>query len=56
MDNDYNMDLTVFLSHHAGILSKSGLEKITGVNQKQFWNYSSREREHKRQRNSKTDP
>jgi hypothetical protein len=41
MEKDYNRDLGAFLNHYAGILSKSGLEKITGVNQKQLWHYSS---------------
>jgi predicted RNase H-like HicB family nuclease len=34
-------DVTSFLDYYAGILSKSGLEKITGINQKQLWHYSS---------------
>jgi len=34
-------DVTSFLDLYSGILSKSGLEKITGVNQKQLWHYSS---------------
>jgi hypothetical protein len=34
-------DITSFLDYYAGILSKSGLEKITGINQKQLWHYSS---------------
>ena len=34
-------DLNSFLDYYAGILSKSGLEKITGINQKQLWHYSS---------------
>jgi hypothetical protein len=34
-------DPETFLNFYSGILSKSGLEKITGVNQKQLWRYSS---------------
>jgi len=34
-------DVTSFLDYYAGILSKSGIEKITGVNQKQLWHYAS---------------
>ena len=37
-------DVTSFLDYYTGILSKSGLEKITGVNQKQLWHYSSGKR------------
>ncbi|MGL4908972.1 MAG: hypothetical protein ACRC3G_06530 [Bacteroidales bacterium] len=29
-----------FLSSFNGILSKSGLEAITGINQKQLWHYA----------------
>jgi hypothetical protein len=36
-----NCDLETFLNNYSGILSKSGLEKITGINQKQLWHYSS---------------
>ena len=42
-------DLSSFLDYYAGILSKSGLEKITGVNQKQLWHYSSGKRRPTRQ-------
>ena len=34
-------DVASFLDYYASILSTSGLEKITGVNQKQLWHYSS---------------
>ncbi|MDR1226660.1 MAG: DNA-binding protein [Prevotellaceae bacterium] len=34
-------DVSSFLDYFSGILSKSGLEVITGVNQKQLWHYSS---------------
>ena len=38
---DIKYDVTSFLDYYGGILSKSGLEKITGINQKQLWHYSS---------------
>jgi len=34
-------DVCSFLDYYSGILSKSGLEKVTGINQKQLWHYSS---------------
>ena len=37
-------DVTSFLDYYAGILTKSGLEKVTGINQKQLWHYSSGKR------------
>jgi hypothetical protein len=37
---DVQYDVSSFLDYYAGILSKSGLEKITGINQKQMWHYS----------------
>jgi len=42
-------DVSSFLDYYSGILSKSGLEKITGINQKQLWHYSSGKRKPKRQ-------
>jgi hypothetical protein len=41
---DVRYDVSSFLDYYAGILSKSGLEKITGIHQKQLWHYSSGER------------
>jgi len=41
---DIQYDVTSFLDYYSGILSKSGLEKVTGINQKQLWHYSSRKR------------
>ena len=41
---EYEYDMSSFLNYYSGILSKSGLEKITGVNQKQLWHYSSGKR------------
>ena len=48
---EFNMqyDVCSFLDFYAGILSKSGLEKITGINQKQLWHYSSGTRVPKQQ-------
>ena len=42
-------DVTSFLNYYAGILTKSGLEKITGINQKQLWHYASGRRRPTRQ-------
>jgi len=49
LEFDIQYDVTSFLDYYAGILSKSGLEKITGVNQKQLWHYSSGKRKPTRQ-------
>jgi hypothetical protein len=34
-------DVSSFLNYYSGVLSKSGLEKVTGISQKQLWHYSS---------------
>ena len=44
LEFEFQYDLNSFLDYYSGILSKSGLEKITGVNQKQLWHYSSGKR------------
>ena len=44
LEYDIRYDVTSFLDYYADILSKSGLEKITGINQKQLWHYSSGKR------------
>ena len=44
LEFDIQYDVTSFLDYYTGILSKSGLEKITGTNQKQLWHYSSGKR------------
>jgi hypothetical protein len=49
LDFDIQYDICSFLDYYAGILSKSGLEKITGINQKQLWHYSSGNRRPKLQ-------
>lgn len=41
LEFEYEYDMCSFLNYYSGILSKSGLEKITGINQKQLWHYSS---------------
>lgn len=35
----YQLDTASFLEYYSGILSLSGLEKLTGIHQKQLWNY-----------------
>ena len=35
----YKFDTESLLEYYSGILSLSGLEKITGIHQKQLWNY-----------------
>ena len=37
---DFRMDVRSFLSVYAGILTKAGLERLTGINQKQLWHYA----------------
>ena len=44
LEFEIQYDLNSFLDYYAGILSKSGLERITGINQKQLWHYSSGKR------------
>jgi hypothetical protein len=34
------MDVKSFLGLYAGIFTKSGLERLTGINQKQLWHYA----------------
>ena len=36
----FEMDIQSLLQIYEGIFSKSGLEKITGINQKQLWHYA----------------
>ena len=49
LEFDIQYDVSSFLNYYSGILSKSGLEKITGINQKQLWHYSSGKRKPTRQ-------
>lgn len=37
----FKTDIESFLNLYYGIFSKSGLEKVTGINQKQLWHYAS---------------
>lgn len=36
----YELDVQSLLMIYEGIFSKSGLEKLTGINQKQLWHYA----------------
>ena len=36
----YKYDTSTFLSVYSHILSKAGLERLTGINQKQLWHYA----------------
>ncbi|GHT16561.1 transcriptional regulator [Bacteroidia bacterium] len=38
---EFRYDVSSFLDIYQGVLSKSGLEKITGIHQKQLWHYYS---------------
>lgn len=40
----FQMDVRSVLDFYAGIFTKAGLERITGINQKQLWHYASGER------------
>ena len=37
---DFKMDVRSFLSIYSGIFTKAGLERLTGINQKQLWHYA----------------
>ena len=41
LEFDIRYDMSSFLDLFSDVLSKSGLEKITGINQKQLWHYAS---------------
>ncbi len=49
LEFDIRYDVSSFLDYFVGILSKSGLEAITGINQKQLWHYSSGMRKPRRE-------
>ena len=36
----FDLDIQSLLMIYEGIFTKSGLEKLTGINQKQLWNYA----------------
>lgn len=40
----FKMDVQSMLGFYAGIFTKAGLERITGINQKQLWHYASGKR------------
>ncbi|MGL4806260.1 MAG: type II toxin-antitoxin system HicB family antitoxin [Bacteroidales bacterium] len=40
----FQMDVKSVLDFYAGIFTKAGLERITGINQKQLWHYASGDR------------
>ena len=37
---EFKMDVKSLLSVYNGIFTKSGLERLTGINQKQLWHYA----------------
>lgn len=37
---EFELDVCSFLKIYEGIFSKSGLERLTGINQKQLWHYA----------------
>ena len=37
----FKMDVKSFLEFYTGIFTKAGLERVTGINQKQLWHYAS---------------
>ena len=37
----FKMDVESVLDFYSGIFTKAGLERITGINQKQLWHYAS---------------
>ena len=39
-DFEFTMDVKSLLSFYTGIFTKAGLERLTGINQKQLWHYA----------------
>ena len=37
---EFTMDVKSLLTIYSGIFTKSGLERLTGINQKQLWHYA----------------
>lgn len=37
---EFQLDVRTFLEVYAGILSKAGIERLSGINQKQLWHYA----------------
>lgn len=46
---NYHMDVESFLNFYKDVFSKSGLERLTGINQKQLWHYESGGRKPRRE-------
>lgn len=46
---NYHMDVESFLNFYKDVFSKSGLERLTGINQKQLWHYASGGRKPRRE-------
>ncbi len=38
---EYHFDIPSFLAYYSGVFTKSALERITGINQKQLFHYAS---------------
>jgi predicted RNase H-like HicB family nuclease len=36
----FSMDVKSLLEYYSGIFTKAGLERLTGINQKQLWHYA----------------
>ena len=46
---DFHMVVESFLGFYKDVFSKSGLERLTGINQKQLWHYASGGRKPRKQ-------
>ena len=51
----FKMDVKSLLDFYSGIFTKAGLERITGINQKQLWHYASGNRNPKPEQNLKLE-
>lgn len=51
----FKMDVRSLLEFYSGIFSKAGLERITGINQKQLWHYASGGRNPRPEQNLKLE-
>ncbi|WP_270490925.1 type II toxin-antitoxin system HicB family antitoxin [Bacteroides finegoldii] len=51
----FKMDIKSFLDFYEGVFSKAGLERITGINQKQLWHYASGNRVPRQEQNLKLE-
>lgn len=51
----FKMDIKSFLDFFEGVFSKAGLERITGINQKQLWHYASGNRMPRKEQNLKLE-